>query len=140
MGNRLVQKISCNGNFYAASYQHWSAGDAQIMEDLTDKKIEEYDFFNHPSKELAYKILKEALDEYNENSLAGLVLEFYISSKKDGKHLEELYNCPEGNAFYKKHPETTLSTSRTEGLITLDEVVANDWYGWAEDVNDFYMD
>ena len=41
MGNRLVQKISYKGKFLAASYNHWSANDWEIFENILDDTIVE---------------------------------------------------------------------------------------------------
>lgn len=139
MGSRLVNVIRYRGKFYAASYQHWSAGDEDKIYDLIDDEMLSCDFNNAPAQEKAFECLKKALDKYNENNVAGLVVQAdsYKWSDNDGKYVTTPIDCLEGRKYLKEHPDVVLATSRSEGLITLDEAVSDDYESWAEAVNYF---
>ena len=47
MGERLVTKISYKGQFFAASYQHWSAAAWKQLENILNELIIEHGFFEN---------------------------------------------------------------------------------------------
>ena len=140
MGDRLVSKISYNGEFFAASYQHWSASDDDMIADILDEKILEHGFFddNHiRTKEEAAQILFETICKYNNFTdnkdyipTCGLVKADYILD--DGTN----YHSDEQEALLKKGT-IQLGKDRTAGLITIDKKIADYWEGWAESLNNF---
>lgn len=139
MGDRLVTVIRHKGKFYAASYQHWSAEAAEEVEALVDDEMLKCDFNNFPTQEKAFNVLKNALDKWNGDNVAGLVVQAN-SYKWDGnndRYITTPIDCVEGKKYLKSHPDVVLATNRSEGLITLDEAVGDDYLGWAEAVNNF---
>lgn len=132
MGNRLVQIIRYNGKFLAASYEHWSASEAVKHEDALDDAILAYDLFKDEESatpELAVKCLIESIKKAQGGSPGLDSPDWFSNDTKKHSYKQEL--------FIKEHPEFPLYIDRNEGLITVDEEVADDWEGWAEDLNVF---
>ncbi|WP_022933209.1 hypothetical protein [Treponema bryantii] len=147
MGERLVTKISYKGQFFAASYQHWSAAAWKQLENILNELIIEHGFFenNHVrTKNEAVQILFEMLTKWNNATCSrnyktkhGLgSADVIIYSWEKDKTISIPYHSEEQAAF-NKNTSIPFSQSRTEGLITVDETIANDWESWAEVVNDF---
>ena len=141
MGDRLVSKISYNGEFFAASYQHWAASDDEKLAEILDDVLLEHDFFgeNHQrTKEEAAQILYEMLDKYNnqiavpghENKGFGLVTPDWKVDEQPNFHsvIQEEFN---------KNSNLPLGKDRSDGLITVDKEIADDWESWAESLNNF---
>ena len=141
MGNRLVQKISYKGKFLAASYNHWSADDWDVFENILDDAIIEFDLFKDENATPlnAVKVLKTAVDRsiYNAdeiNSHNGCGLEDWdIDYFFDGKK----YISNEQKVFIALHPEIKLATDHTLGLITVDKKIADYWESFSEALNNF---
>lgn len=138
MGNRLVQKISYKGKFLAASYNHWSANDWEIFENILDDAIVEFDLFKDENATTlnAVKVLKTAVDRsiYNTDGIVGCGLEDWdIDYFFDGKK----YISNEQKVFTALHPEIEIGTDRTLGLITVDEKIADYWESISEALNNF---
>ena len=150
MGDRLVSRIAYNGQFFAASYQHWSAGDWERLEDILDETIVEHGFFDDDhvrTKEEAVQILFEMLTQYN-NSICdpnykakhGLVsADVIFTTWKGDTPIDTPYHSDEQEAF-NKNSSLPICQDRTDGRITVDETIAKDWESWAEVVNDFDFD
>lgn len=147
MGNRLVSRIAYKGQFFAASYQHWSGGDWARLDDILDDTIFEHGFFDSDhvrTKEEAAQILFEMLTKYN-NSICskdykpkhGLSpADVIFTSWKDETPIETPYHSDEQETF-NKNSSLPISSDRTDGIITVDEKIADDWEDWAEAINDF---
>ena len=141
MGNRLIQKISYKGKFLAASYNHLSADDWEVFENILDDAIVEFDLFKDENATPlnAVKVLKTAVDRsmYNTdeiNSHNGCGLEDWNPGYFfDGKE----YISNEQKVFTALHPEIKLATDRTSGLITVDKKVADYWESISEALNNF---
>ena len=141
MGNRLVQKISYEGKFLAASYNHWSADDWEIFENELDNAIIEFDLFNDENATSlnAVKVLKTAVDRAMHNSddtysHSGCGLEDWNPGYFfDG----EEYISNEQKVFIALHPEIEIGTDRTLGLITVDKKIADYWEFFSEALNNF---
>ena len=138
MGNRLVQKISYKGKFLAASYNHWSANDWEIFENILDDAIVEFDLFKDENATTlnAVKVLKTAVDRsiYNTDGIVGCGLEDWdIDYFFDGKK----YISNDQKVFTALHPEIEIGTDRTLGLITVDEKIADYWESISEALNNF---
>ena len=138
MGNRLVQKISYKGKFLAASYNHWSANDWEIFENILDDTIVEFDLFKDENATPlnAVKVLKTAVDRsiYNTDGIVGCGLEDWdIDYFFDGKK----YISNDQKVFTALHPEIEIGTDRTLGLITVDEKIADYWESISEALNNF---
>ena len=141
MGNRLVQKISYKGKFLAASYNHWSADDWEVFENILDDAIIEFDLFKDENATPlnAVKVLKTAVDRsiYNTdeiNSHNGCGLEDWdIDYFFDGKK----YISNDQKVFIALHPEIKLATDHTLGLITVDKKIADYWESFSEALNNF---
>lgn len=137
MGDRLVSKISYKGEFFAASYQHWSAGDWEQLESILDDLIAEYGFFDDEhirTKEEAAHILFEMLEKYND-SVYGEDYEPKYGLLSSKTAFEE-YQSKKQEDFNKKS-SLPIGSDRTDGLITIDETIASYWESRAEAVNDF---
>lgn len=138
MGNRLVQKISYKGKFLAASYNHWSADDWEVFENILDDAIVEFDLFKDENATPlnAVKVLKTAVDRsiYNTDGIVGCGLEDWdIDYFFDGKK----YISNDQKVFIALHPEIKLATDHTLGLITVDEKIADYWESFSEALNNF---
>ena len=138
MGNRLVQKISYKGKFLAASYNHWSADEWEVFENILDDAIVEFDLFKDENATPlnAVKVLKTAVDRsiYNTDGIVGCGLEDWdIDYFFDGKK----YISNEQKVFTALHPEIEIGTDRTLGLITVDEKIADYWESISEALNNF---
>lgn len=147
MGDRLVSRIAYNGQFFAASYQHWAAGDWQRLEDILDDIIIKHGFFddNHVrTKEEAVQILFEMLTEYN-NSVCdsnykpkhGLIPADVVFSTYDGEKIIDTPYHSDEQAAFNQSSSLPICSDRSDGRITVDEIIANDWESWAEAVNSF---
>lgn len=150
MGNRLVSRIAYNGQFFAASYQHWAANDWERLEDILDETIVEHGFFddNHiRTKEEAVQILFEMLTKYN-NSVCdpnykpkhGLVSADVIFSTYDGEKIIDTPYHSDEQAAFNQSSSLPIFSDRSDGRITVDETIANDWESWAETFNNFDFD
>lgn len=135
MGNRLVQVISFNDKFLAATYQHWSAEEADEMYDLTDYALHELKDTN--DKLALIKIIKDVLDKHNGNTNSGFA-NGCLEWNKETKMYDKEYFSDIDKAFMKEHPEFALSKDRNDGLFTLDERIGNSFEDWAEITN--YID
>ena len=138
MGNRLVQKISYKGKFLAASYNHWSADDWEVFENILDDAIVEFDLFKDENATTlnAVKVLKTAVDRsmYNTYGIVGCGLEDWdIDYFFDGKK----YISNDQKVFTALHPEIEIGADRTLGLITVDEKIADYWESISEALNNF---
>lgn len=138
MGNRLVQKISYKGKFLAASYNHWSADDWEVFENILDDAIVEFDLFKDENATPlnAVKVLKTAVDRAinNTDGIVGCGLEDWdIDYFFDGKK----YISNDQKVFIALHPEIKLATDHTLGLITVDEKIADYWESFSEALNNF---
>lgn len=140
MGNRLVQKISYKGKFLAASYNHWSANDWEIFENILDDVIVEFDLFKDENATPlnAVKVLKTAVDrsiyntdgmDYNGCGLEDWDIDYFFDGKK--------YISNDQKVFTTLHPEIKIGTDRTLGLITVDEKIADYWESISEALNNF---
>lgn len=140
MGDRLVQRISYNGKFLAASYQHWSAGDADGMQDVLDDVIYQHGLFDSPENatpENAVKCLIEA-DKIFYKQEAGMGLHHHKWSITDVATWQPVkYKSYFQRKFLKAHPEIPRGTGRTEGWVTVDPKIADSWERWAEALNNF---
>lgn len=147
MGDRLVSRIAYKGEFFAASYQHWAAGDWQRLEDILDDIIIKHGFFddNHVrTKEEAVQILFEMLTEYN-NSVCdsnykpkhGLIPADVVFSTYDGEKIIDTPYHSDEQAAFNQSSSLPICSDRSDGRITVDETIANDWESWAEAVNSF---
>lgn len=148
MGNRLVSRIAYKGQFFAASYQHWSGGDWVILEDILDDTISDHGFFDDDhvrTKEEAAQILFEMLTKYNnsicskdyepKHGLSPADVAFFV--RNDGKEpVNTPYHSVEQEDF-NKNSSLPICQDRTDGIITVDEKIANEWMNWAEVTNDF---
>lgn len=148
MGNRLVSRIAYKGQFFAASYQHWSGGDWAILEDILDDTIVEHGFFDDDhvrTKEEAAQILFEMLTKYNNSAcnegyepkhgLSPADVTFFV--RNGGKEpVNTPYHSVEQEAF-NKNSSLPICQDRTDGIITVDEKIASEWEYWAEVTNDF---
>lgn len=143
MGDRLVSRIAYKGQFFAASYQHWAASDWKKLEDILDDTIFEHGFFDDDhvrTKEEAAQILFEMLTKYN-NSIWKVDHEpKHGLSPADVVFATEATDTPyhsvEQEAF-NKNSSLPICQDRTDGIITVDEKIADDWEDWAEAINDF---
>lgn len=147
MGDRLVSRIAYKGQFFAASYQHWAASDWEKLEDILDDTIVEHGFFDDDhvrTKEEAVQILFEMLTKYN-NSICskdyepkhGLSPADVIFTSWEGDEvIDTPYRSDEQEAF-NKNSSLPICQDRTDGIITVDETIADDWEDWAEAINDF---
>lgn len=148
MGDRLVSRITYNGQFFAASYQHWAASDWQKLEDILDDIIIKHGFFddNHVrTEEEAVQILFEMLTEYNNSvcdsnykpkhglSSADVTLVVWNGGKEPA---ETPYHSAEQETF-NKNSSLPLCQDRSDGIITVDKNIADEWMNWAEAVNSF---
>ena len=138
MGNRLVQKISYKGKFLAASYNHWSANDWEIFENILDDAIVEFDLFKDENATPlnAVKVLKTAVDRamYDTDGIVGCGLEDWdIDYFFDGKK----YVSNEQKVFIALHPEIEIGADRILGLITVDKKIADYWESISEALNNF---
>ncbi len=147
MGDRLVSKISYKGQFFAASYQHWAASDWEKLEDILDETILEHEFFDDDharTKEEAAQILFEMLTKYNnsisegyepKHGLSPADVTFFV--RNDGKEpVNTPYHSVEQEDF-NKNSSLPLCQDRSDGIITVDEKIANEWMKCAEVSNDF---
>ena len=137
MGDRLVQIITKDAKFLAATYQHWSASEADEMQNLTEealKKLSDNEFLD---SSIIIKTIKDVLDKHNGNANSGFSNGCLEWNKKTKMYDKEYFSDID-KAFMKEHPEFALSKSRNDGLFTLDERIANSFEGWAEEVN--YID
>ena len=147
MGDRLVSRIAYKGQFFAASYQHWAADDWERLEDILDDTIVEHGFFDDDhvrTKEEAAQILFETLTKYN-NSICdpnykpkhGLSpADVIFTTWKGDETTDTPYHSDEQETF-NKNSSLPLCQNRSDGIITVDETIADDWEDWAEAVNDF---
>ena len=148
MGNRLVSRIAYKGQFFAASYQHWSGGDWVILEDILDDTIVEHGFFDDDhvrTKEEAAQILFEMLTKYNnsicskgyepKHGLSPADVTFFVRND-DKEPVNTPYHSVEQEVF-NKNSSLPICQDRTDGIITVDEKIANEWMNWAEVTNDF---
>ena len=147
MGNRLVSRIAYKGQFFAASYQHWAASDWEKLEDILDETILEHGFFDNDharTKEEAAQILFEMLTKYNNSISEGYEPKHGLSSadvtffvRNGGKEpVNTPYHSVEQEDF-NKNSSLPLCQDRSDGIITVDEKIANEWMYWAEVTNDF---
>ena len=147
MGDRLVSRISYKGQFFAASYQHWAASDWEKLEDILDETILEHGFFDDDharTKEEAAQILFEMLTKYNnsisegyepKHGLSPADVTFFV--RNGGKEpVNTPYHSVEQEDF-NKNSSLPLCQDRSDGIITVDEKIANEWMYWAEVTNDF---
>lgn len=140
MGDRLVQVIRYKGKFLAASYEHWSASEADIHQEKLDEIIAKYDLFNdkNATSELAVKCLIESIKAVDSGSRPGLTDPNWAEYTWDENGNKFIPHCSDiQEQFIKDHSEFPLFIDRNDGLITVDEVVAKDWEGWAEELNVF---
>lgn len=147
MGDRLVSRIAYKGQFFAASYQHWAASDWARLEDILDDTIVEHGFFDDDhirTKEEAAQILFEMLTKYN-NSIwkvdhepkYGLSSADVVFTSWEGDEIIDTpYHSNEQETF-NKNSSLPICQDRTDGIITVDETIADDWEDWAEAINDF---
>lgn len=149
MGDRLVSRIAYKGQFFAASYQHWAASDWKRLEDILDKTIVEHGFFDDDhirTKEEAVQILFEMLTKYNNSIICNPEYKpkpglssadtIFTSWEGDEELIDTPYHSDEQEAF-NKNSSLPLCQNRSDGIITVDETIANDWEDWAEAINDF---
>lgn len=147
MGDRLVSRISYKGQFFAASYQQWAASDWERLGDILDETIVEHGFFDDDhvrTKEEAAQILFEMLTKYNNSiyvpnykSKHGLVsADVIFTTWKDDTSIDTPYHSDEQETF-NKNSSLPMCQDRTDGRITVDETIANDWMSWAEAINNF---
>lgn len=139
MGDRLVQIIRYKGKFLAASYEHWSASEANVHEEKLNDAITKYDLFDdkNATPELAVKCLIESIKAARK-SRPGLTdpnWTEYIWGENGNKLIQHHSNIQQ--QFNKDHPEFPEFLDRNDGLITVDEEIADDWMGWAEALNNF---
>lgn len=147
MGDRLVSRIAYKGQFFAASYQHWAASDWARLEDILDDTIFEHGFFDSDhvrTKEEAAQILFEMLTKYNnsisegyepKHGLSPADVTFFV--RNGGKEpVNTPYHSVEQEDF-NKNSSLPLCQDRSDGIITVDEKIANEWEYWAEVTNDF---
>lgn len=147
MGDRLVSRIAYKGQFFAASYQHWAASDWARLEDILDDTIFEHGFFDSDhvrTKEEAAQILFEMLTKYNnsisegyepKHGLSPADVTFFV--RNGGKEpVNTPYHSVEQEDF-NKNSFLPLCQDRSDGIITVDEKIANEWEYWAEVTNDF---
>ena len=150
MGNRLVSKIAYNGKFFAASYQHWAANDWERLKDILDETILKHGFFDDDhvrTKEEAVQILFEMLTKYNNSVCAkdfkpkhGLVPADITFTTWDGdKCVETPYHSSVQEEFIK-NSSLPICKDRSDGMITVDKIIADDWEGWVEALNNFDFD
>ena len=148
MGNRLVSRIAYKGQFFAASYQHWSGGDWVILEDILDDTISDHGFFDDDhvrTKEEAAQSLFEMLTKYNnsicskgyepKHGLAPADVTCFVRND-DKEPVNTPYHSVEQEVF-NKNSSLPICQDRTDGIITVDEKIANEWMNWAEVTNDF---
>ena len=148
MGDRLVSRLAYKGQFFAASYQHWSGGDWVILEDILDDTIVEHGFFDDDhvrTKEEAAQILFEMLTKYNnsicskgyepKHGLSPADVTFFVRND-DKEPVNTSYHSDEQEVF-NKNSSLPICQDRTDGIITVDEKIANEWMNWAEAINDF---
>ena len=147
MGDRLVSRIAYKGQFFAASYQHWAASDWKRLEDILDEIIVEHGFFDDVhirTKEEAVQILFEMLTKYNNSVCSkdykpkyGLSsADVIFTTWKGDEAIDTHYHSDEQETF-NKNSSLPLCQNRTDGRITVDETIADDWEDWAEAINDF---
>ena len=147
MGDRLVSRISYKGQFFAASYQHWAANDWERLETILDDLIYEHGFYDDDhvrTKEEAVQILFEMLTKYN-NSVCdpnykpkhGLVSADVIFSTYDGERIIDTPYHSDEQAAFNQSSSLPICSDRSDGRITVDETIANDWESWAETFNNF---
>lgn len=150
MGDRLVSRIAYNGQFFAASYQHWAASDWERLEDILDETIVEHGFFDDDhvrTKEEAVQILFEMLTKYN-NSVCdpnykpkhGLVSADVVFSTYDGEKIIDTPYHSDEQAAFNQSSSLPICSDRSDGRITVDETIANGWESWAETFNNFDFD
>lgn len=147
MGDRLITKISYKGEFFAASYQHWAAADAEELHDICYSLIREHNFFDdihNRTKEEAAQILYEMLEKYNK--AVDIPKEKYKPSHGLFPADTNLWDCKSEELFsYHSDEQQALidkglipiGKDRTNGFITIDKKIADDWEGWAEEFNIF---
>lgn len=142
MGDRLVTRIAYKGKFIAGSYQHWSASDDDMQAEILDEILCNMGFFDgegeNATAENAVKALIETIKKAYESENPGCGLhdpQWYLSdpSTFEGKE----YHSDIQEKFINEHPEFPIGHDRTDGYITVDEKVYNDWECWAEALNNF---
>lgn len=147
MGDRLVSRIAYKGQFFAASYQHWAASDWARLEDILDDTIVEHGFFDDDhvrTKKEAVQILFEMLTKYN-NSIwkvdhepkHGLSSADVIFTSWEGDEIIDTPYHSDEQEVFNKNSSLPICQDRTDGIITVDEKIADDWEDWAEAINDF---
>lgn len=142
MGDRLVTRIAYKGKFIAGSYQHWSAGDDYEQAEILDEILCNMDFFGgngeNATVENACKALYETIKKcYGENTPCGLHIADWSLSDPTSHTFTKDYHSDIQEKFIEEHPEFPIGHDRTEGYITVDEAIYNDWEDWAESVNNF---
>lgn len=141
MGDRLVQIIRYKGKFLAASYNHWSASAADEFEEALDNIILNHGLFDSDEKatvDLAVQCLKESIEQVQGSLGEGGLHEadWTLQDKADFKVWHD-YHSDVQEAFIQAHPELPIGKDRSDGYITVDEKIADDWFAWAEAVNNF---
>lgn len=141
MGDRLVQVIRYKGKFLAASYNHWSAGAADEFQEALDESIIKHGLFDsdaNATPDLAVQCLIESIEKVHGGlSDGGLIREDWsLQDKTDFRKWNDYHSDVQAE-FNKRHPEIHISTDTSDGSITVDEAIADDWVAWAEAVNNF---
>ena len=141
MGDRLVQIIRYKGKFLAASYNHWSAEAADEFEKCLDDAIARNGLFDNDAKatpDNAVKCLIESISAAQGGLGAGGLIraDWSLQDKVDYSEWNDYHSDVQAD-FIKRHPELPISSDSSDGNITVDEKIADDWLAWAEAVNNF---
>ena len=143
MGDRLVQRLSYNGKFLAASYNHWAASDWEKFEEILDDVCCKNGLFDDPgdnaTPENAVRCLFEAINKYwnNPKITCGFHEPLWqLQDKKDYKVWNTYYSKPQ-EEIIAKMPDIPISHDHSDGFITVDKEIADGWMRWAEAFNDF---
>lgn len=139
MGDRLVTLIKDkNDKILAGSYQHWSAGDAENLHDILDRKFseEQKKASDKFTVENAVNVLVEMLAEYNGGTLGkgGLTFPNTVLYNPE-KRRHDKYISLKQKVFNEVHKHIPIGSDRTDGFITVDEKIADYWADCADDVN-----
>lgn len=124
MGNRLVITLrnKTTKDFISVGYLHWEADNEQ--------------YWRSRIKRIAKTLPRDERFAFDV---------FYKSFKVDANYRPtlilqdaDLFNnnkpicCDKSKDFYAKHQDTPIEGSRCDGLISLDEPIADYWEQWAE--------
>lgn len=141
MGNRLVCVIYDKSDKpLAASYQHWSADDYKLMDNIIEKRINDWKWkhFNHSfDKEDAIYVLRDSCKEFNgTDDPICIELEHYNWSKDD----KIPFSSDEEKKFAVLHPDIDSNwdkANRSNGILCINEEKIKDWIDWAEAINEY---